>query len=130
MTSNTAQNQNLDADKKSTGMNRVLRYIAGYSLFLVFLVAAAFLIFRLRANLIQIAFLLGYNQVKVKGIANLGILFGGILVLAGVIFSEDYLRKGIQKKQMLQHALHIFLAEISLFAISYLLYWLLPLLLA
>ena len=113
------------ANKKEGRSPRVFKYIIGYTLFIIFLVLAALLLFRVRMNLIQIGFLLGYNAVQVKGISNLGVLFGGILILAGIIFSEDYLRKGIEQDRLWVHARRIFTVEIGLLAFSLILYYVL-----
>jgi hypothetical protein len=112
-------------NKKKERVQRVFRYIIGYTLFIIFLILAAFLLFRVRTNLVQIGYLMGYNAVQVKGISNLGVLFGGILILAGIIFSEDYLRKGIQQESLWKHALRIFIVEVGLIAFSFILYYVL-----
>ncbi len=99
------------------------RYILVYLFFIAFLVLAAFLLFRVRMNIIQIAFLLGYNQVQVKGISNLGILISGVLILASIVFAEDYLRKGVQEGLMWKRLLRVFITEGGVILFSLLLYY-------
>lgn len=123
-------NYSAPSEKENKNSNRtqlVLRYIFGYLLFFVFLILSAFLLFRLRTNLIQISFLLGYNQVQVKGISNLGVLIGGVLILSGIVFSEDYLRKGIQQADLWPRVLRLFLVEGGLILFSFALYYVLAL---
>lgn len=99
-------------------------YIIGYLTFTASLLLVVILLFRIRMNIVQIAFLLGKNQVEVKGLANFGVLISGIILLAGIIFSEDYLRKGIEKNRMWKHLLRIFLVEGTAVMISLGLYFL------
>ena len=99
------------------------RYILVYSIFIVFLVLAAFLLFRIRMNVIQIGFLLGYNQVQVKGFSNLGVLISGILILGGIVFAEDYLRKGVELGLMWKRLLRVFIIEAGIILLSLLLYY-------
>ncbi len=99
-------------------------YILLYLVFIVFLVMAAFLLFRVRMNVIQIGFLLGYNQVQVKGFSNLGVLISGVLILAGIVFAEDYLRKGVQEGLMWKRILRVFILEAGVILLSLLSYYL------
>src|SRR4030042_6798348 len=103
----------------------VTTYLIGYVLFGIFILLLIFLLFRIRINIVQIGFLLGYNQGRVKGMSNLGVLISGVLMLIAVVFSEDYLRKGIEKDQMWIQLLRIFLVEGVVIALSLSLYFLL-----
>ena len=106
----------------------VWKYLLAYGLFAIFILVAVIILFRMRMNIIQIGFLMGYNQVQVKGIANLGVLFTGLLVLVGVVFSEDYLRNGVEKGLLFKRARLIFLVEGAIIAAQLGLYYLIMLL--
>jgi len=114
--------------EKSSGKEQlqwIFRYLITYSIFIVFLILAAFLLFRLRTNVIQIGFLLGLNQVQVKGLSNMGVLIAGILILIGIVYSEDYLRNGIHENEMWKRILRVFIVEASLILFSLALYYIL-----
>ena len=99
-------------------MNRKRKWIAS-----LIIASAAFLLFRVRMNVVQIAFLAGKNSVQVKGISNLVILFTGVLLLVGIVASEDYMRKGVELGKMWKRALQVFLVEAVLITISLSLYY-------
>ncbi|MCE5208124.1 MAG: hypothetical protein LLG42_07410 [Chloroflexi bacterium] len=119
----TSDNQDRKITSKTDRFRIVGNYVLGYLFFAIFLFLLVFLLFRIRANVIQIAFLLGNNEVKVKGISNLAVLFSAIIMLAGIVFSEDYLRKGIAQNRMWKHILRIFIVTGSAILVSLGLYY-------
>jgi len=110
-------------NKKESNPRLVGRYVLAYFLLLIFILLAAFILFRVRINIVQIAFVAGYNQVKVKGIANMGVLITGIILLSGIVVSEDYLRNGVEKKELWKRALRIFFVEATIIAFLLALYY-------
>lgn len=93
---------------KTGSVRRLLDYVVGYIFYAIFVLLAAYLLFRIRINVIQIAFLLINNAAKVRGISNTVVVISGIGIFAVVMFGEDYLRKGIEQHRMWKHLLRIF----------------------
>lgn len=85
-------------------------YVIGYLFLLIVFVSLIFLLFNIRGDVIDIAFFLGKNSVQVRGISNLAIMLAGIVMLVGLVYSDDYLRRGIIAGKMWKHILHIALA--------------------
>ena len=98
-------------------------YLVTYALLFIFVLLAAFILFRVRINIVQIAYLAGNNSVTVKGISNLGVLITGVLLLVGIVASEDYLRNGVEKGVLWKRALRIFIIEASIITVSLSLYY-------
>lgn len=101
----------------------IATYVVAYFLLFIIVILAAVLLFRVRMNVVQIAYLSGMNSVQVKGISNMVILFTGVLLLVGIVVSEDYMRKGVELGKMWTRALRVFIVEAVLLAISFSLYF-------
>ena len=98
-------------ENEKSGFTIIGKYLLAYILLSLFVLLAAVILFRVRMNIVQIAFLVGLNSVKVKGISNLGVLITGLLLLAGIVASEDYLRNGVELGKLCKRALRIFIIE-------------------
>jgi hypothetical protein len=102
---------------------RWIKYVLCYTIFLVLVGLALYILFRVRSDIIVIGFWLGYNQVIVKGISNLGVMITGIIILGSVIFMEDHLRKGVENGLLWKRALRLVLIELGIIALTYLVYF-------
>jgi hypothetical protein len=100
-----------------------IKYLLCYTIFLMLVGLALFILFRVRSDIIVVAFWMGYNQVIVKGISNLGVMIAGIIILGGVIFMEDHLRKGVENGLFWKRALRLVVIELGIIALSYLIYF-------
>jgi hypothetical protein len=106
------------ADKKLKEKPTWVQFLTCYSVFAVLATAAALFLFRVRLNFIQISFYLGNNRVATKGISNVAVLIFGIVILSGIVFMEDYLRKGVNEGLFWRRVLQIVIVEAILFALS------------
>jgi hypothetical protein len=102
---------------------QIATYVIAYFLLFIIVLLAVVLLFRVRMNVVQIAYLTGKNSVQVKGISNLVVLFTGVLLLVGIVVSEDYMRKGVELGKMWIRALRVFIVEAVLLIISFSLYY-------
>jgi hypothetical protein len=120
-------NQNNKATRRRQFFKTAGNYIAGYSLLALVMLALFFLLFRIRSDVILLAFQSGKNQVDVRGISNIIIVFAGLIMMVGVVYAEDYLRKGIPERRLWQCILRIYIATAGAWvfwlALFYILLW-------
>jgi len=118
-----SNNPNNNTSKTKSLFYKAGRYLLGYFLFTVILAALFFLLWRIRADVIIMAYQLDYNIVQVTGISNYTIVIAGILMLVGVGYSEDRLRKAIEENRMWKPIRRIFVATAALWGIWVAIYY-------
>jgi hypothetical protein len=114
MTSNT---QNQKPSRLKEFLRKAANYLLGYLLYAGPMVALVFLLFRIYVDLNLITSVAGYNKFQVSLIANWGVLLIGLVLLVGVGFSEDRLRKSIAENGMWKVLLWIYLATAAIWAV-------------
>lgn len=123
----TSTNQNNKSARKKLFFQRAGSFAIGYFLYALVMAALFFLLFRIRSDVILLAFQAGKNLVDVRGISNIIVVAAGVIMLVGVVYSEDYLRKGIFDgklwKCILRIALATGIAWGGWLVLFYLLYW-------
>ena len=105
----TSKNQNQKTSKLKVFLRKAENYLLGYLLYAVIMAALFFLIFRIRMDMILISTELGYNIFQVRTITNYSILISSLIMLVGVGYSEDRLRKAIEENRMWKVLLRIYL---------------------
>lgn len=98
-------------------------YIIAYLLFAIVLLSLVLLLFRIRSDVIMVAFELGNNRAVVRGLSNISVVIAGIVMLVGVVYSDDYLRRGIEAGKMWKHILRIFIVTAAAWALWMLAYF-------
>ncbi|MHB9004911.1 MAG: hypothetical protein ACYC6C_12785 [Coriobacteriia bacterium] len=83
-------------------------YLLGYLLYAGVMAALFFLLFRVRLDTILITSVLGYNIVQVRGASNFLVVSLALIMLVGVGYSEDQLRKAIEENKMWKVLLRIY----------------------
>jgi hypothetical protein len=114
MTSNT---QNQKPSRLKEFLRKAANYLLGYLLYAGPMVALVFLLFRIYVDLNLITSVAGYNKFQVSLIANWAVLLIGLVLLVGVGFSEDRLRKSIAENRMWKVLLWIYLATGAIWAV-------------
>jgi hypothetical protein len=100
-------------------------YLACYALWLGLSALGLWLLFELRSTLFVLAIWLRANPWAVRAIDQFGIVMLGLLWLMGIILLEHYLRRGLEKQQLLRRAVRVGLFVAVALGLSYALRFLL-----
>jgi hypothetical protein len=108
MMKSNAQNQK--TSRLKAFLRKAAKYFLGYLLYTVCMAALVFLLFRIDMDLTLILTALGDSKFQVRGITNWTVVIMGLLMLVGIGFSEDWLRKSIAENRMWKVLLRMYLA--------------------
>ncbi len=117
--------KNNKAARRKAFLQKAGNYTIGYLLYALVLVALFFLLFRIRSDVILLAYQAGKNMVDVRGISNIIVLLVALIMLVGMVYSEDYLRKGIADGRLWNCILRIYIAAASAWAFWLVLFYIL-----
>lgn len=105
----TSNGQNQKTSRLKSFLQKAEHYLVGYLLYAGTMAALFFLLFRIRLDAILITSGMGYNIVQVRGTSNFIIVILALIMLVGVGYSEDRLRKAIEENRMWKVLLRIYL---------------------
>lgn len=88
-----------------------------YLLYAVCMAALMFLLFRIYVDMNLITSVAGSNVFQVSWMANWTVLIVGLVMLVGVGYSEDRLRKAIEENRMWKVLLRVYLATAAAWAL-------------
>jgi hypothetical protein len=94
-------------------------YLACYALWAGMSALAVWLIFEVRPVVFGLAVALRLNPWQVRAIDEFGVVALGLLVLAGVLVLENYLRQGVARNQLWRRAARVLLCEAAALALAY-----------
>jgi hypothetical protein len=96
----TSISQDPKTSKFQAFLRKAARYLLGYLLFAVDMVALIFLLFRIRLDTILISDIFEYEIWEIRSITTFTILIIGLIMFAVVAYCEDRLRKAIETNGM------------------------------
>lgn len=97
----------------------LLLYLACYALWLALSALGVWLIFAVRAVLVDLAFVARANPWQVRAVDNFGFVTLGLFWLVGILILEHYLRQGVVKKRLWGRAARALVAEVVILALCY-----------
>jgi hypothetical protein len=114
MISNT---QNQKTARRKELLRKAGNYLLGYVLYAGVMAALFFLLWRIFTDVTLVSSLMGYNVFQVEGITNYTVVILGLIMLVGVGYSEDRLRKAIPENRMWKVLLRIYLVTAAAWAL-------------
>jgi hypothetical protein len=94
-------------------------YLACYAFWIALSAAGVWLMLELRSTLILLAIWLRLNPWAPRAIDQFGTVILGLLLLMGIILLEHYLRRGLEKQQLLRRAARVGLFVAVALGLSY-----------
>ncbi len=82
-------------------------YLACYTLWIALSALGVWLMLELRSTLFLLALWLRVNPWAVRAIDQFGTVILGLILLMGIILLEHYLRRGLEKQQLLRRAARV-----------------------
>jgi hypothetical protein len=111
----------MQSDSSRSSRQLVLLYLACYGLWIGLSALGVWLIFQVRSSLFILAVLLRFNPWVVRAIDQFGIVTLGLLWLVGMLMLESYLRQGVVKHRLWKRAARVFVFEIAVLGLCYML---------
>ena len=95
------------------------QYLLAYLLWFLFCALTFWIIWRVRANLVDDIFFMRVNPWQLRAIDRWSILVMGCAWVVGIFLAEGYLRKGVEKGRLFLHIRKLFLVPLVIIALSY-----------
>ena len=94
-------------------------YLACYALWIGLSALGVWLIFALRAVLVDLAFLFRLDPWQVRAVDNFGVVTLGLIWLIGILLLEYYLRRGAANNRLWGRAARVFVCEAVALGLCY-----------